>query len=106
MKCSHDERFLQPYSSSAPKGHAFHSQSQVVDLSQDGDTAKRLFFFRKTAHFGGSDQRRRRSMDEMKHLSKRMEDKVTNSEEPTLVLVMISLVVSATIVSVLRAIFG
>jgi hypothetical protein len=45
-------------------------------------------------------------MDEMKHLSKRMEDKVTNPEQPTLVLVMISLVVSATIVSVLRLIFG
>lgn len=44
-------------------------------------------------------------MDEMKHLSKRMEE-VTNSEQLTLVLVMISLVVSATIVSVLRLIFG
>ena len=45
-------------------------------------------------------------MDEMKHLSKRMEDEVSSSEEPTLVLVMISLMVSATIVSVLRLIFG
>jgi hypothetical protein len=42
----------------------------------------------------------------MKHLPKRMEDEITNSEEPTLVLVMISLVVSGTIVSVLRLIFG
>ena len=45
-------------------------------------------------------------MDELKRLSKRLQDAVINSGQPTLVLAIISVVVAAAIVLLLRRIFG
>jgi hypothetical protein len=44
-------------------------------------------------------------MDELKRLSKWLQDAVINSGQPTLVLAIISLVVAAAIVLLLRGIF-
>jgi hypothetical protein len=45
-------------------------------------------------------------MDELKRLSKLLQDTVINSGHPTLVLAMISVMLAATIVFLLRVIFG
>ena len=45
-------------------------------------------------------------MNEMKRILTRVQDEVINFGQPTLALVMISLVVSGTIVSLLRLVFG
>ena len=45
-------------------------------------------------------------MSEMKRILTRVEDELVSSGQPTLALIMISLVVSGTIVSLLRLMFG